>query len=92
MTEDSDTGTSAENGDRGLTADDLSEIGLEERHLQAKLDAGSITDAEYARLTALRFGRDPDEFSFGDAADFYDLTEDELRAEMDWLAGETAKR
>ena len=60
-----------------------------ERRLQAKLDAGTITEAEYARLTALRFGRDPDGFTFADAAAFYDLTEDELRAEMAWLAGES---
>jgi hypothetical protein len=62
--------------------------GLEERRLQAKLDAGTITEAEYARLTALRFGRDPEDFSFADAADFYDLTEAELRAEMAWLSGD----
>lgn len=60
---------------------------LEERHLQSKLDAGTITEAEYARLTALRFGRDPAAFSFADAADFFGLTERELRAEMAWLSG-----
>jgi hypothetical protein len=63
-------------------------VGLDERRLQAKLDAGTITEAEYARLTALRFGRDPEDFSFADAADFYDLTEAELRAEMAWLSGD----
>lgn len=68
--------------------DSLGDEGLEERRLQAKLDAGTLTEAEYARLTALRFGRDPEAFSFGDAADFYDLTEDELRAEMAWLSGD----
>ena len=61
---------------------------LDERRLQAKLDAGTITEAEYARLTALRFGRDPDGFTFADAAACYDLSEDELRAEMAWLAGD----
>jgi hypothetical protein len=66
----------------------LGDGGLEERRLQAKLDAGTITEAEYARLTALRFGRDPTDFSFTDAADFYDLTEEELREEMAWLSGE----
>ena len=70
-------------------AGDLSEAeGPEAQRLQAKLDAGTITEAEYARLTALRFGRDPETFSFADAADFYDLTEDELRAEMAWLSGD----
>ncbi|WP_340097887.1 hypothetical protein [Salinibaculum salinum] len=67
----------------GLT-DDPS---LEERRLQAKLDAGTITEDEYARLTALRFGNDPAAFSFADAAAFYGLTEDELREEMAWLSG-----
>jgi hypothetical protein len=60
---------------------------LDEAELQAKLDAGTITEAEYARLTALRFGRDPEGFTFADAADFFDLTEDELREEMAWLSG-----
>ncbi len=65
----------------------MSDDGVEEeRRLQAKLDAGTITDAEYARLTAIRFGKDPAAFSFGDAADFYGLTESELREEMAWLA------
>lgn len=72
-----------EDGD-GLT-DDPS---LEEQRLQAKLDAGTITESEYARLTALRFDRDPENFSFADAADFYGLTDEELRAEMAWLSGE----
>lgn len=63
-------------------------VGLDERRLQAKLDAGTITEAEYARLTALRFGLDPADFSFADAADFYALTEDELREEMVWLSGD----
>lgn len=67
--------------------DELSAAGLEERRLQAKLAAGTITEAEYARLTALRFGRDPDEFSFSDAAEFYGLSADELREEMAWLSG-----
>ena len=67
---------------------DGADAASEERRLQAKLDAGTITEAEYARLTALRFGRDPETFTFADAADFYDLTEDELRAEMAWLGGE----
>jgi hypothetical protein len=58
-----------------------------EARLQAKLDAGTITEAEYARLTAIRFGEDPEAFDFSDAATFYDLTEDELREEMAWLAG-----
>jgi hypothetical protein len=69
----------------------LGDGGLEERRLQAKLDAGTITEAEYARLTALRFGRDPETFSFDDAAEFYDLTEDELRAEMAWLSGDDSR-
>lgn len=58
----------------------------EERRLQARLDAGTITEAEYARLTALRFGEDAASFSFADAAAFYGLTEDELREEIAWLA------
>jgi hypothetical protein len=61
----------------------------EERRLQSKLEAGTITEAEYARLTALRFGRDPEEFTFADAAELYDLTEAELRAEMAWLSEES---
>ena len=69
-------------------SDGTDEFALEERRLQAKLDAGAITEAEYARLTALRFGRDPENCTFADAAEFYDLTEDELRAEMSWLAGD----
>lgn len=69
-------------------ADSLGDGGLEERRLQAKLDAGTITEAEYARLTALRSGRDPEGVSFGDAADFYGLTERELRVEMAWLGGD----
>lgn len=81
----SDDGDDNRDGD----SEPLSAMGLEERRLQAKLDAGTITESEYARLTALRFGEDPDEFSFGDAADFYGLTEAELRAEMAWLSGET---
>ncbi len=59
----------------------------EERQLQAKLDAGTISDEEYARLTALRFGKDPAAFSFADAAEFYGLTQAELREEMAWLSG-----
>lgn len=61
----------------------------EERQLQAKLDAGSITEAEYARLTALRFGLDPDGFSADDATEFYGLTRDEFRAEIAWLSGDS---
>ncbi len=59
----------------------------EERRLQAKLDADTISEREYARLTALRFGKDPNEFSFADAAEFFGVTESELREEMAWLAG-----
>lgn len=59
---------------------------VREERLQTKLDAGTITEDEYARLTALRFGEDPASFSFADAADFYGLSEDELREEMAWLA------
>lgn len=75
-----------------MTGDDT-ESGLageqqqEARSLQAKLAAGTITEDEYARLTALRFGKDPAAFSFADAAAFYGLTEDELREEMAWLSG-----
>jgi hypothetical protein len=64
----------------------------EERRLQAKLDAGTITESEYARLTALRFGKKPDDFSFADAAAFFDVTEAELREEMAWLGGEHSDR
>ncbi|MEF8785915.1 MAG: hypothetical protein V5A45_08280 [Haloarculaceae archaeon] len=75
-----------------MTGDDTEsglagEQSLEARRLQAKLDAGTITEDEYARLTALRFGKDPEAFSFADAAKFYDLTQDELREEMAWLSG-----
>lgn len=66
------------------------EPSLEERRLQAKLDAGTITEEEYARLTAMRFGEDPDAFSVADAAEFYDLTADELREEMAWLSDASA--
>jgi hypothetical protein len=58
----------------------------EEARLQSKLEAGTITEAEYARLTALRFGRDPEGFTFADAAELYDRTEEDLRAEMAWLS------
>jgi hypothetical protein len=74
----SDDGGKTEEGDKG-----------DEQRLQAKVDAGTITEAEYARLTALRFGEDPAAFSFADAADFYGLSEDELREEMAWLAEES---
>jgi hypothetical protein len=66
-------------------ADDPS---LAERRLQAKLDAGTITEDEYARLTALRFGKDPSAFSFADAAEFFGLTQEELREEIAWLSGD----
>jgi hypothetical protein len=78
----------AEDSDESAEVDELSAATREERRLQAKLDAGTITEAEYARLTALRFGRDPADFSFADAADLYGLTEAELRAEMAWLSGD----
>ena len=68
---------------------DESGYGLEERRLQAKLDAGTITEVEYARLTAIRFGKDPEDFTFADAAEFFGLTEDELCEEMAWLAEES---
>lgn len=61
----------------------------EEQHLQEKLGAGTITEAEYAKLTALRFGADPETFTFSDAAALYDRSEDELREEMAWLCEES---
>lgn len=70
------------------TATDDSPDAAEETRLQAKLDAGTITEAEYARLTALRFGADPAATTFADAAELYGLTEDELREEIEWLSRE----
>jgi hypothetical protein len=66
--------------------------GEETRRLQAKLGNGEITEAEYARLVAIRFGEDPSSFTFEDAAAFFDLSESELREEMAWLSRQRRHR
>lgn len=78
---DGDDGSRDDGGGGDQSAD-------EEDRLQAKLDEGAISESEYARLTALRFGENPEELTFADAAALYGLTEDELREEIEWLSRE----